>query len=164
MSDAENYSTPNRTVERLRQRAIEARLELMQNSPNPPVAVKKNAAVALTGYRNQLLIKHDSGLLETPWDEREPDVDQLDQWVGNTIEVERDLNRRNSSATESEKVEVIEVVNWKKIELIGQELDKIASELGIDFDTKSEDSEMYQVKRDPEDYPEPKNNDINKPQ
>jgi hypothetical protein len=91
----------------------------------------------------------DERALETDWDERDVNVDQLDRWLSQTVESEKKLNRRGSPV-EVVEVPMVEHIKPQTLMAVAKELDKIAKELGFAASAKqptpSEEADMSDLK------------------
>ncbi len=141
--------------------AFRARDQLRSEMPSPSVSTKRQAAQALANYRDQLVDYRNEGVLETPWDKREVNVDIVDDLLEQTVEVGE--NTDWSGRQQAQSVPAVAQLNARHLIDIGKELDAIAKELGKAANVESE-GELYGVKKDPDDYAEPKADGITKPQ
>lgn len=119
-----------RIIRESKEEAFHARRQLRRGLPTPSMATKREVAEALADYRDALWDYHGERVLETPWDDREVDVDVLDGYLAETVTIERSLDRRGG-ATEPVKVPKVAEVSSGDLLRIGKELDAIAKELGF---------------------------------
>jgi len=129
-SDAQEKSGFRRIIREAKEEAFHARRKLRREQPSPSFATKREVAAALSDYRDLLWDYRDEGALDTEWDERCVDVDQLDRMLSETVVVEQSLNRRGG-AVEKQEVSAVANVSAKHLLRIGKELDSIAKELGF---------------------------------
>lgn len=141
--------------------AKEKRSELRQEAPNASMATKVEAAKAIDRLRGLLEDYRNEGALEVSWEER--GVDAIRDALTQTTMSTRELDRRGNPE-EPVEVKVAAVMSYRELDRIGRELDDIAMELGFGPEPKSGSGDIYEVKRDPEDYDDPIKDDIPKPQ
>lgn len=147
----------------VKEEAFHARRQLRRELPSPSVEAKRKAAAALSDYRDILWDYREEGVLEVSWDERPVNVDEVDRYLTEKTLVQKSMNRRGN-AKDSEVAPLIDDVPAQNLFDIGKELDAIAKELGFAAPAKNSGGKLYQVKKDPDDYPEPQNDGIKKPQ
>jgi hypothetical protein len=143
--------------------AFHARRALRRELPSPSPEAKSNVAAALSDYRDVLWDYREEGALEIPWDDRPINVDEVDRYLNEKTVVQKRVNRRGN-VSEKNTVPLIHKVPAQNLFAIGKELDAMAKELGFAEKPKSDTGDLYGVKRDPQEYPEPKKDGIQKPQ
>jgi hypothetical protein len=126
-----------RIIREAKEEAFHARRQLRRDQPSPSVETKRNVAAALSDYRDALYDYRDEGVLETPWDEREVNIDELDAYLSQTTTMEQSLNRRGG-ASEVKTVPLVAKVPAERLFRIGKELDSIAKELGFAASAKEQ--------------------------
>lgn len=139
-----------------------ARRQLREEQPASSLESKEEFAAALAGLRELLLPFKKEDVFEIPWSDRSVDVDIIEGLVDETVEVPRELNRRGGP-TESKTVPLVHTVDEVVLTDIHEELNKMFFELPFTEDTDSGDGEMFNVKRNPEEYNEPVKDNIPKP-
>jgi hypothetical protein len=124
-----------RLIREAKEEAFHARRQLRRELPSPSTGTKRRVAEALADYRDLLWDYHDERVLETPWGEREVDVDVLDAFLSETVTVEQPLNRRGGAVKRVQQPKVARI-SARRLITIGKELDAIAKELGFAASTK----------------------------
>lgn len=161
--DTDGASGYQRLILDVKEEAFHARRRLRRELPSPSVEAKREAAAALSDYRDILWDYREEGVLETTWDDRRVNVDEIDRYLTERTVVETTMDRRGH-AQDAEMAPLIDDVPAKNLFAIAKELDAIAKELGFAAPAKNSGGKLYQVKKDPEDYPEPQSDGIEKPQ
>jgi hypothetical protein len=92
-----------------------------------------------------------------------PNIEPIRSRIGEQTEVLAPSNRRGGGSRLRTVPAVNELDDWFLIELT-EELDDLAKKLGFAATTESGAGDIYAVKRDPEDYDDPVNDDIPKPE
>lgn len=123
-------SADRRLIREAKEEAWHTRRALRRELPTPSAEVKHDLACALDDYRDLLLDYKDGDALDTPWDEREVDVDVLDRLLTETTTRVQHLNRRGSPRKET-TVQRVADADPKLLFDIAKELDAIALELGF---------------------------------
>jgi len=150
-----------RLIREAKEEAFHARRQLRRERPNPSLAAKRDLAAAADDYRDQLLDYKDERALETPWNERDYDIDILPRLLKETTTVTQSLNRRGSPSTTREVPKVAKIDGQRLIS-ISKELDKIAAELGFAPDAKRS-REQFHIASPDQEHPEPVNDNVTKP-
>ncbi len=161
--DTDGGSGFQQLIRDVKEEAFHARRRLRRELPSPTVEAKREAAAALSDYRDILWDYREEGVLEVAWDQRPVNVDEVDRYLTEKTLVEKSMNRRGD-AHNSEVAPLIDDVPAQNLFAIGKELDAIAKELGFAAPAKNSGGKLYQVKKDPDDYPEPQKDGIQKPQ
>lgn len=128
-------SRDRKLIREAKEEAFHARRALRREMPNPSGHAKKQLASALADYRDILSDYRDERALDTKWDEREVDVDVLDELLASTTTSRQPLPRRGSPTQEVEVQLVTQVTGHYLID-IAKELDSIAKELGFSASAK----------------------------
>lgn len=126
-----------RVIREAKEEAFQARRSLRRELPSPTLQTKRAVAEALSDYRDVLWDYHNENALETAWDERPVNVDELDQYLSQTITTREPMNRRGKAA-EQVQVPLVAQVSAQKLLAIGKELDAIAKELGFAAEPKEQ--------------------------
>ncbi len=160
-SDETSNQAHERPIIEAKYEAFRARDQLRGELPSPSLSTKRQAARAIANYRDQLVDYRDEGVLETPWDERPVNVDIVDDLLEQTVEINDSTDWAGRNQEKS--VPAVARLDARHLIDIGKELDAIAKELGKAANVDSE-GELFGVKKDPEDYPDPEDDGITKPQ
>lgn len=159
---SEGETADRRLIREAKEEAWHARRRLRRELPNPSVAAKHDLACALDDYRDLLYDYQGERVLDTPWDERPVDVDDLDRLLNETTTTTETLNRRGNP-TEKRTVQLVAEVSPHRLFQIAKELDAIAKELGFAAEAKRS-REMYHIANpDDQDHPEPVSENVPKP-
>lgn len=136
MTDEDNSRAGFETLIReAKEEAYHARRQLRRELPDPSHEMIVEVAAIHEDYRDVLLDYHDADALDTPWEERTPDVDVLERAMTETAMIEVEMNRRGSPTQTVELPAAAQLSPTHIIE-IGKELDAIASELGFSASAK----------------------------
>jgi len=119
-----------RLIREAKEECFHARRQLRREQPNPSGQTRQLLCAALGDYRDVLWDYHEERALETPWDEREVNVDVVEQWLSQTIASPEPLPRRGSATKESQ-VPMSRNVPASELLRVAKELDAIAKELGF---------------------------------
>jgi hypothetical protein len=126
----ERESGFRRLIREAKEEAFHARRELRRELPEPSVGVKRRVAEALADYRDALWDYHEERVLQTAWDERDVNVDAIDELLSETVTVQQPVPYRRH-ATSAKEVPKVADASASELFQIGKELDAIAKELGF---------------------------------
>lgn len=142
-------SRDRKLIREAKEEAFHARRALRREMPSPSGEAKRKLASALADYRDVLSDYRDERALDTDWDDRDVDVDVLDELLASTTTSRETLPRRGSPTQEVEVQLVTQVASKYLIE-IAKELDAIAKELGFAAvakqPTPSEEADMSDLR------------------
>lgn len=135
MAGTDEEITENRDRRLLREaheQAFIARRQLRAELPNPSAAAKRQLAQAAADFRDKLSDYRGEQALQTPWDERDVNVDIVDQLLSQTTTVREPVDRRgNATKTVTRQLVCSSDVSPQLLIDISKELDAIYKELGF---------------------------------
>ncbi len=123
-----------KTIEQAKVEAFRRRAAVREELPSPSVETKRRLAEALANYRDQLVDHRGDTSLKEPWDDREPDVDIVDDLLEQTVKVTSSSDWAGRAKQQS--VPAVAKLDAKHLIEIGKELDAIAKELGFGANTR----------------------------
>ena len=125
-------SAGHRLIREAREEAWHARRALHRDLPIASAETKWRLATALADYRDLLVDYRDEDALDTSWDERDIDVDVIEDLLNETTTTTKSLDRRGS-AQQTTTVPLIESdqISGTFLIDIAKELDAIYGELGF---------------------------------
>ena len=127
---AEGESAGQRLIREAREEAWHCRRKLRRELPNPSRQTKWDTAVANADYHDLLSNYSTERALQTAWDERQVNVDAIEEILGQVTQAPQSMNRRGN-AQKPVNVPLVEEVDGQFLIKIGKELDTIAKELGF---------------------------------
>jgi len=95
--DTDGGSGFQQLIRDVKEEAFHARRRLRRELPSPTVEAKREAAAALSDYRDILWDYREEGVLEVPWNERPINVDEVDRYLTEKTLVEKSMNRRGNA-------------------------------------------------------------------
>jgi hypothetical protein len=119
-----------RLIREAKEEAWHQRRKLRREMPHPSGETKRQVACALADYRDLLCDYRDERALQTPWDERTPNPDDVDRLLRETTTIEEPVAYRKS-ATRTREVPLAHEVDADWLLDVADELDAIAKELGF---------------------------------
>lgn len=119
-----------RLIREAKEEAWHQRRKLRREMPHPSGETKREVACALADYRDLLCDYRDERALQTPWDERTPNPDDVDRLLRETTTIEEPVAYRKS-ATRTREVPLAHEVGADWLLDVADELDAIAKELGF---------------------------------
>lgn len=131
--DNDGETASRRLIREAKEEAWHARRKLWSELPQPSARAKQELAIALAGYYDLLVDYRGEQALDTPWDERDVNVDMINQLLSQTTMATETLNRRGSPRKER-TVQLVKQVDSRLLVDIAKELDAIAKELGFAAD------------------------------
>lgn len=171
--EQQRYSAPVQKVEQAMLRTGAARQEYIKHRQHgePPEGVLKQFHISLINYWMELRPYRNNGNVDKQWEEAElwerpngetvTGLDHLREWVSRMQPGQSKSAGRGTSKQADARPARLPEEALVDISLV---LDDIAHELGFSAQTKGAGKELFAVKRDPEDYPEPVNDEIPAPQ
>jgi len=137
MSDYKNHDGGGqyeKPIAVLKQEAFIARRKVRRELPSPSPKSKLELAEILEDYRDRLSDHQDDIAIETPWEEREVDVDSIEMLLHQTVELQTDSDWLGRPQYQT--MPKVAEVDARYLFKIGKELDAIAKELGFAATTR----------------------------
>lgn len=151
-----------RVIREAYEEAWHARRALNRGMPNPSRDLRREFCAALADFR-ALLYKHrDQRALDTPWEEREPDVDAVEDLLTETVTQVNSLDRLGNPK-DTEVYHAAGEATPAFLKSVHDELNDIYNELGFAEKPEQLRDRFHIAAPDDEDHPEPVNKDVPKP-
>jgi hypothetical protein len=162
MSDDSDDPQPKRMVYEMRERVQRARNIYWEEGVDGhrSTQTKKRLAAVTIQYWDVLFEFREESVLE---EGDFPDISRVRSRIGETTDVPAAAGGRSRGGGTKTVPAIAELSADELLELT-ERLDDLANKLGFGAATASGKGDIYAIKRDPEDYSEPVNDDIPKPQ
>lgn len=162
MTDNRDDPEPRRMIYEVRRRVQAARNLYWADGVDSNLSneTHRELAIAALQYYDVLYEFREESVLE---DDDWPDVEPLRERVNKTVRRREESEVFGEPPTTNE-VPAVQTLSSDHLVELTEELDDLAKTLGFGAKAASGDSELYTIKHDTEDYDEPVNENVGKPQ